>query len=91
MSQLVHALRDGMPPRFIGRRDANLSQRASLSERAVATARAALASRGHGWRRYLAFAGPAMVASIAYMDPGNFATNIQAGAGYGFGWCFSPT
>lgn len=29
-------------------------------------------------------AGPAVVASIAYMDPGNFATNIQAGAGYGY-------
>ncbi|MFZ3308189.1 MAG: Nramp family divalent metal transporter [Xanthobacteraceae bacterium] len=33
----------------------------------------------------LAFAGPAVVASIAYMDPGNFATNIQAGAKYGYG------
>ncbi|MCP3722406.1 Nramp family divalent metal transporter [Paraburkholderia sp. CNPSo 3272] len=32
----------------------------------------------------LAFAGPAIVASIAYMDPGNFATNIQAGAKYGY-------
>src|SRR5271165_5299890 len=85
MSQLVHALRAGMPPRFIGRGDANLTQRASLSERAVATARAALASRGYGWRRYLAFAGPAVVASVAYMDPGNFATNIQAGARYGYG------
>jgi manganese transport protein len=41
-----------------------------------------------GWQRYLAFAGPAVVASIAYMDPGNFATNIQAGAkcGYGLLW-----
>lgn len=29
-------------------------------------------------------AGPAVVASIAYMDPGNFATNIQAGATYGY-------
>ena len=28
--------------------------------------------------------GPAVVASIAYMDPGNFATNIQAGAKYGY-------
>ena len=28
--------------------------------------------------------GPAVIASIAYMDPGNFATNIQAGAGYGY-------
>jgi manganese transport protein len=28
--------------------------------------------------------GPAVIASIAYMDPGNFATNIQAGARYGY-------
>ena len=32
----------------------------------------------------LVFAGPAVVTSIAYMDPGNFATNIQAGARYGY-------
>lgn len=31
------------------------------------------------------FAGPAIVASIAYIDPGNFATNIQAGAKFGYG------
>jgi manganese transport protein len=30
-------------------------------------------------------AGPAVIVSIAYMDPGNFATNIQAGAKYGYG------
>ncbi len=59
---------------------------ASLTERTVATARggagrpARRAARG-----YLAFAGPAVIASIAYMDPGNFATNIQAGAKYGYG------
>jgi manganese transport protein len=29
-------------------------------------------------------AGPAVVASVAYMDPGNFATNIQAGSTYGY-------
>jgi manganese transport protein len=28
--------------------------------------------------------GPAFVASIAYVDPGNFATNIQGGARYGY-------
>ena len=38
-----------------------------------------------GLPRLLLFAGPAVVASIAYMDPGNFATNIQAGAKYGYG------
>lgn len=36
-------------------------------------------------RGYLAFVGPAVIVSIAYMDPGNFATNIQAGAKYGYG------
>ncbi|QWT22316.1 Nramp family divalent metal transporter [Bacillus sp. NP157] len=42
----------------------------------------------HGRRRGLAalapFAGPAVVVSVAYIDPGNFATNIQAGARYGY-------
>jgi manganese transport protein len=33
---------------------------------------------------FLLFAGPAVVSSIAYMDPGNFASNIQAGAHYGY-------
>ena len=36
------------------------------------------------WRGYFAFGGPAVIASIAYMDPGNYATNIQAGAKYGY-------
>jgi manganese transport protein len=35
-------------------------------------------------RTLLLFVGPAVIASIAYMDPGNFATNIQAGARYGY-------
>jgi manganese transport protein len=56
----------------------------SLSERTVEAARALLAGERRGMRGYLAFAGPAVVASIAYMDPGNFATNIQAGARYGY-------
>ena len=34
--------------------------------------------------RLLPFLGPAFIASIAYMDPGNFATNLQAGADYGY-------
>ena len=46
--------------------------------------REALAGRRHGIRTALLFAGPAVIASIAYMDPGNFATNIQAGARYGY-------
>jgi manganese transport protein len=34
--------------------------------------------------RLLAFAGPTFVASVAYLDPGNFATNITAGATHGY-------
>jgi manganese transport protein len=34
--------------------------------------------------RVLPFLGPAFVASIAYMDPGNFATNIAGGAQFGY-------
>ena len=35
-------------------------------------------------RATLAMLGPAFVASIAYVDPGNFATNLQGGARYGY-------
>ena len=45
----------------------------------------ALAGRRRGVRALLPFVGPAFVASVAYIDPGNFATNIQAGAKYGYG------
>ncbi len=60
-------------------------RRASLSERTIIMAYEVLAGRHRSIRSYLAFIGPAVVASIAYMDPGNFATNIQAGARYGYG------
>jgi manganese transport protein len=40
-------------------------------------------SRG-GLRSLLAIAGPAVIASVSYMDPGNFATNLQAGSSYGY-------
>ena len=58
--------------------------RPSLSEQTVATARQVLAGQRRGLRGSLAFVGPAVIASIAYIDPGNFATNIQAGAKYGY-------
>ncbi|MCW1932826.1 Nramp family divalent metal transporter [Pararhodobacter zhoushanensis] len=44
----------------------------------------ALAGRRRGPRALLSFVGPAVIASVAYIDPGNYATNIQAGAGYGY-------
>ena len=60
------------------------ARRGSLTDRTVVAAQAILSGQRRGPAAYLAFAGPAIVASIAYMDPGNFATNIQAGAKYGY-------
>ncbi|WP_281178177.1 Nramp family divalent metal transporter [Alicyclobacillus shizuokensis] len=55
----------------------------SVSERTVRSARGALTG-GHGMRRLLPFLGPALIAAVAYVDPGNYATNLQAGAAYGY-------
>src|SRR5712671_699811 len=47
-------------------------------------ARDALDGGRKGLRAFLPFAGPAIIASVGYMDPGNFATNIEAGSTYGY-------
>jgi len=41
-------------------------------------------SRRNRFSRVMVFMGPAVIASVAYMDPGNFATNIQGGAQVGY-------
>jgi manganese transport protein len=41
-------------------------------------------SQKRGLARLLPFLGPAFIASVAYVDPGNFATNIQGGAQFGY-------
>jgi manganese transport protein len=50
---------------------------------ALPTALEQLLAKGR-LRATLAMLGPAFVAAIAYVDPGNFATNFQSGAQYGF-------
>jgi len=40
--------------------------------------------RGHARFRLLPFLGPAFVACVAYIDPGNFATNIAGGSKFGY-------
>jgi manganese transport protein len=54
-----------------------------MTDRTVEGIREVLAGKAVRFRPML-FAGPAVIASIAYMDPGNFATNIQAGSRYGY-------
>src|SRR3954451_5162642 len=38
----------------------------------------------HGPTRLMPFLGPAFVAAVAYIDPGNFATNIAGGSKFGY-------
>ena len=64
--------------------DAAMAGPGLLTARSIAAAQDVLAGRRSGFSARLAFVGPAVVASIAYIDPGNFATNIQAGAKYGY-------
>ncbi len=47
-------------------------------------ARRAILGESRGVRAVLPFLGPAFIASIAYVDPGNFATNITGGARFGY-------
>ena len=54
-----------------------------MTDRIEAAIREVLAGRRRGVRCTLLLAGPAVV-SIAYVDPGNYATNIRAGASYGY-------
>ena len=49
-----------------------------------AAARAVLEGRRRGLRAILPFLGPAFIASVAYIDPGNYATNIQSGSQFGY-------
>lgn len=44
----------------------------------------ALSGKTKGFRKILPFLGPAFIAAVAYIDPGNFATNIAAGSQYGY-------
>jgi len=52
--------------------------------RIAAAAEEALSGQRRGLRAVLPFLGPAFIASIAYIDPGNFATNMAGGAQFGY-------
>ena len=43
-----------------------------------------LSGERRGIRRYVPFLGPAFIAAVAYVDPGNFATNMAGGAKFGY-------
>ena len=53
--------------------------RKSLSE-----VNASVETNQKGWRKLLAFMGPAYLVSVGYMDPGNWATDIAGGSKFGY-------
>jgi manganese transport protein len=59
-------------------------KRGDIGTVAAATEVLAGQSQKGWWARLLPFLGPAFIASVAYVDPGNFATNIQGGAQFGY-------
>ena len=52
--------------------------------RVLEAAEESLAGERRGIRKYWPFLGPAFIAAVAYVDPGNFATNMAAGAKFGY-------
>jgi manganese transport protein len=68
-----------MPPSGVGVEDVLPGEAA-----VAAAARRSLEGESRGVRRIWPFLGPAFVAAVAYIDPGNFATNIAGGAKFGY-------
>jgi manganese transport protein len=71
--------------REVARKDDRLVEDVLPGESATArAAHASLKGERRGLARLWPFLGPAFIAAVAYVDPGNFATNISAGAQFGY-------
>src|SRR6059058_5526765 len=77
MAQLVKAVL--APPMVIGAEDALPGEL-----RVLRAAERSLNGERRGLRAVMPFLGPAFIASVAYIDPGNFATNMAGGAQFGY-------
>lgn len=56
----------------------------SLPHKSLSEVHASVRTDKQGWRRVLAFLGPAYLVSVGYMDPGNWATDIAGGSQFGY-------
>ena len=65
--------------------DADGADRDHLSLEGVHGSVAVPPARAGFWRQWRAFVGPAILVSVGYMDPGNWGTDLQAGAQYKYG------
>ncbi|WP_168120232.1 Nramp family divalent metal transporter [Paenibacillus sp. HB172176] len=55
-----------------------------MSQSLQNNANLSLSGQSKGFKRFFPFLGPAFIAAVAYIDPGNYATNIAAGSKYGY-------
>jgi manganese transport protein len=62
----------------------SLSSTNVVEKKTVIAARSALTNQRRGIRALVPFIGPAFIAAVAYIDPGNYATNIQSGSQFGY-------
>ena len=57
----------------------------TVQEKSLSEVHASIdATNKRGWRKMLAFLGPAYLVSVGYMDPGNWATDIAGGSKFGY-------
>ncbi|TCS36599.1 manganese transport protein [Paucimonas lemoignei] len=64
---------DADPPRFPANSGADMYRSVRVAE------------HGHWFRRLLGFLGPGYLVAVGYMDPGNWATDLAGGSGFGYG------
>lgn len=73
------------PPTVSALPGAESARRSSLSE---VHSSIRVPNEGASWlRRFLVFVGPGFMVSVGYMDPGNWATDLQGGAQFGYLLC----
>lgn len=61
------------------------SQHSALAAQSLPEVHGTVSTSATGWfRRLFAFAGPAYLVSVGYMDPGNWATDLEGGARFGY-------
>src|SRR5690606_5611366 len=60
-------------------------ERTHVDSKSLSEVHSSIDARGRrGWRKVLAFLGPAYLVSVGYMDPGNWAADIAGGSRYGY-------
>ncbi|KAL9665768.1 hypothetical protein QQ045_000089 [Rhodiola kirilowii] len=82
--QMINSTTDDTPSKAAGGRIASVEVSPTTVEKDFEQAHHPDYSKHHqpGWRKFLSFVGPGFLVSLAYLDPGNLETDLQAGANH---------